>query len=373
MNKNKITYVFLSGRKKRLEIENHGAREFFYGFHHFQDILYSTVEDKIKINKLDIIEFNKSIDSPLDKILRKMTDLPFFSSKVMTKDNFKTFLNTTSLFLTNQRVGFSMIFINLPLKIIKKTKINIFIMGLFNKRTNYKIKSIFRSMFIGLFVLSSTKLIFLSEGEFEYAVKKMPFWSKRFIFLPFAVDTDFWKFKKKEQITNKVLFIGNDGQRDYSFIIELAEALPKYKFTIVSGQILRDDLKSANIELINGSWDNDNYSDDFIHDLYTEASVTIIPIKNSLQPSGQSVALQSMSSGTPVIITKTDGFWEPEVFRDSENIFFANKNSVTEWEEKINNVMDDSKLLNYVAKNARDTVVENNNLETFNRKLEELI
>ena len=35
--------------------------------------------------------------------------------------------------------------------------------------------------------------------------------------------------------------------------------------------------------------------------------------------------------------------------------------------------MDDSKLLNYVAKNARDTVVENNNLETFNRKLEELI
>ena len=52
---------------------------------------------------------------------------------------------------------------------------------------------------------------------------------------------------------------------------------------------------------------------------------------------------------------------------------FANKNSVTEWEEKINNVMDDSKLLNYVAKNARDTVVENNNLETFNRKLEELI
>ena len=373
MNKNNITYIFLSGRKKRLEIENRGAKEFFYGFHHFNDILSSESEQNFKINKLEIIEFNNSTDSLLDKILRRMTDLPFYSSKVMTKNNFKIFLKTTSLFLTNQRVGFSMMFVNLPLKIIRKTKINIFIMGLFNKSTNYKIKSIFRSMFIGLFVLSSSKLIFLSKGEFQYAQKKMPFFSKKFIFLPFAIDTDFWKFKKKEKITNNILFIGNDGQRDYSFVIELAKALPKYKFTIVSNQIFKDNLKSDNIELINGSWDNESYSDKFILDLYTKSSVTIIPIKNTLQPSGQSVALQSMSTGTPVIITKTDGFWEPEVFKDSENIFFTHTNSISEWEEKINNIMSDSKLLNYIANNARDTVVSNNDLESFNRNLEQLI
>ena len=118
---------------------------------------------------------------------------------------------------------------------------------------------------------------------------------------------------------------------------------------------------------------SDSYSDKFILDLYTKSSVTIIPIKNTLQPSGQSVALQSMSTGTPVIITKTDGFWEPEVFKDSENIFFTNTNSVREWEEKINNIMSDSKLLNYIANNARDTVVRNNDLESFNRNLEQLI
>ena len=49
--KNNITYIFLSGRKKRLEIENRGAKEFFYGFHHFNDILSSESEHNFKINK----------------------------------------------------------------------------------------------------------------------------------------------------------------------------------------------------------------------------------------------------------------------------------------------------------------------------------
>ena len=38
-----------------------------------------------------------------------------------------------------------------------------------------------------------------------------------------------------------------------------------------------------------------------------ESKITIIPLKNTLQPSGQSVALQSMANGTPVLISKTDG------------------------------------------------------------------
>ena len=175
-------------------------------------------------------------------------------------------------------------------------------------------------------------------------------------------------FEKAKAKNAEITCVSSGGK-----LIELAKALPEYKFTIVSNQIFRDNLKSDNIELINGSWDSESYSDKFILDLYTKSSVTIIPIKNTLQPSGQSVALQSMSTGTPVIITKTDGFWEPEVFKDSENIFFTNTNSIREWEEKINNIMSDSKLLNYIANNARDTVVRNNNLESFNRNLEQLI
>ena len=43
-------------------------------------------------------------------------------------------------------------------------------------------------------------------------------------------------------------------------------------------------------------------------------------MKDSLQPSGQSVTLQSMSLGIPVLISKTVGFWDFSKFRDEENI-----------------------------------------------------
>ena len=36
--------------------------------------------------------------------------------------------------------------------------------------------------------------------------------------------------------------------------------------------------------------------------------------KRKFQPSGQSVALQSMSLGIPVMITETKGFWQKEVY-----------------------------------------------------------
>ena len=62
--------------------------------------------------------------------------------------------------------------------------------------------------------------------------------------------------------------------------------------------------------MINGSWNDETISDAEIREIYEKSRLTIVPLKNSIQPSGQSVTLQSLSVGTPVIITKTDGFWD---------------------------------------------------------------
>ena len=47
-----------------------------------------------------------------------------------------------------------------------------------------------------------------------------------------------------------------------------------------------------------------------LKEIYDKSFISLIPLKDSLQPSGQSVALQSMSMMVPVIITKTVGFWD---------------------------------------------------------------
>ena len=82
--------------------------------------------------------------------------------------------------------------------------------------------------------------------------------------------------------------------------------MPDYNFKIITEKLL--DIKYDNVDLISGNWNKQILSDSEIKKFYIESFLTLIPLKNSFQPSGQSVALQSMSVGTPVLITNTNGF-----------------------------------------------------------------
>ena len=41
-----------------------------------------------------------------------------------------------------------------------------------------------------------------------------------------------------------------------------------------------------------------------------------------------------MCVGTPVLISKTKGFWDTNLFKDQENIYFAD-NSISDWSEEL--------------------------------------
>ena len=130
-----------------------------------------------------------------------------------------------------------------------------------------------------------------------------------------------------------------------------------------------------NVKLINGSWRKELISDNEIKNLYTTSWLSVIPLKESLQPSGQSVALQSMSMNVPVMISFTKGFWDEDLFEDEKNIYFI-KNGVEEWVSKINN-LEKSKNRNLIVKNAYQTV-ENNfdinkNFDLFNQLVEKIL
>ena len=46
-----------------------------------------------------------------------------------------------------------------------------------------------------------------------------------------------------------------------------------------------------------------------------------------------------MCVGTPVLISKTKGFWDTNLFKDQVNIYFAN-NSLSDWSKKIDKILD---------------------------------
>ena len=102
------------------------------------------------------------------------------------------------------------------------------------------------------------------------------------------------KNKKKEGI----LFVGNDGKRDYNFLIKLSQHLPELNFTVITNQELN--FNTTNVRYIKGNWSDQLISDESLREIYSKSKLTIIPIKNSYQPSGQSVALQSLSCNTPI-------------------------------------------------------------------------
>ena len=59
-------------------------------------------------------------------------------------------------------------------------------------------------------------------------------------FLPFSTDVDFWNTNKKknyESPRKQILFIGNDGKRDYDFILKLASEIQDYDFQIITKKI----------------------------------------------------------------------------------------------------------------------------------------
>ena len=249
----------------------------------------------------------------------------------------------------------------------------VFFMGLLKEFPKNKSLYRFKIFFITKILKFTDKVFFLNTSELQVANKYFPTFIDIFEYYPFSVDLDFWK-KENTSKSNDVLFIGNDGERDYGAVINIINKLDNLSFTVVSKFIDTDQITNQRCKVIQGSWNDSLLSDTEILNLYNISRVTILPLKESLQPSGQSVALQSMACGTPVVITKTQGFWDFENFIDNKNICFAKNNSVEEWEKKIRFFLNSSSIEYFsFSNNCEKLIKEKYSMDNINRKLEILI
>jgi len=366
MKKNHLTYVYQNGRKNRLTKENY-PKEFFYGL----DFL------KLKFETFDVIEFSKNKNNKIlkkfSRFIEKITGLPYLFDEIVNSINFKIFRKSDLIVLTNQRIAFSSFPYLLINKFNKKSVVVVFIMGLYNVTHKNFIKNFLRKLSINLLIRLVDKHLFLSVAEYEYAKSNHKKQGGKFFFLPFPVDTSFWKKNENTKKYKNILFIGNDGKRDYDFIIELSKKLMDYNFTFITQKIEESQINNSNVTLIKGKWDEEILSDDDIRNYYQTSYLTVLPLKNSLQPSGQSVALQSMSCGTPVIITNTEGFWEPDLFSNFEDIIFVDQNNLESWEKAIKNIISNDEKYKSLSSNGHNKVLENYTLEKFYMRLESIL
>ncbi len=359
---NKITYIFSGGRINKAN-SNSYAEEFFYGYKYLKDKHH---------NNISIIEFN-NISGFLNKIEHKLSkafSLPLYIFSTINKKNLKSIKETDNLILISESAGFASL---LPLIFFKKKyniKTYMFVMGLYSKKINYKILKIFHNALISLLVSHLDKLYFLGIEEYNIAKNRIKKHEK-LVFKPFHIDCEFWNSKDLlNSDKNHILFIGNDGNRDFNLLINIAKLMPDKKFIFVSSNDKLLNLELPNVTVLRGSWKDGLMSDLDLKKIYHDSKLVILPLKKSTQPSGQSVALQSMSMGIPVLITKTNGFWDKVKFIDNENILFESSSNPDSWVNKINYLFKNTELLNKISENSSNLVKENYNMKEFNKYLE---
>lgn len=242
-------------------------------------------------------------------------------------------------------------------------------MGLFSTQRRGKRFTKLRDKVL-IFILNNIDVFFcLGEGEYKHIVKEYKNYEAKFKFINFGIDTDFWSDKEiyKKNERDFILFIGNDLNRDFQFLVELINTMPNQKFKVLSSRLNCNDFINKNVEVINGIWWENTISDEEIKNLYKHAKLTILPLIDTLQPSGQSVALQSMSMGTPVLITKTQGFWDEEIKSD-KHIFFADQNTLTSWKELIQNILSNPSLLVEVSSNSKEIIKNKYSIKKFTKE-----
>jgi len=373
VNKKKtLTFVFVSGRKDLYMNDLIEAREHFYTL---------PLYDKQKYN-INVIEF-ESDDSKknnflyaIDRIFNKFLSLPFYMHKLTNKKNYKILKKSDHIFLVNESTGFSVLPMVRALNLFKKSnaKVHMFVMGLYSKKLKYKKFKFLQNFVINFLVNSLDNLFFLGKGELERA-KKIKNNHEKFHFVSFSIDQDFWASNTSSDLRNKekIIFVGNDGNRDTKLLLEIAKFFTNFEFIFVSKLESLKNIELDNVKVLGDGWAKEGLNDKELKSLYLDARLTILPLKESSQPSGQSVALQSMSLGTPVLISETEGFWDKDLFRDNKEIFFISDNSLNGWIYKIKDLYDNLELLEKVSINATNLVREKLNLNEFHKTVKTII
>jgi glycosyltransferase involved in cell wall biosynthesis len=217
-------------------------------------------------------------------------------------------------------------------------------------------------------VLNQMQAHLFGKGEFEPVKRAYDIQDDRLQVNCFGVDLKFWNSGGQAERDEYVLSVGNDSRRDYLTLLEAAKQTDR-RFVIVTKRELPEPLP-PNVDVIRGAWDSHELDDSALRELYRKAFCVVVPLQPGVQPSGQSVTLQAMACGTPVVLSQTQGLWEDEFLVDKNNILLVPPESPVALAEALNSLHGDNLLWNQLSAKGRLYVEEHGSIEQFARRLE---
>lgn len=220
-------------------------------------------------------------------------------------------------------------------------------------------------------------LCFLGPGDLEEAQRRYDLSDKHAIQMVFGVDTDFWRPPLPDEIVPptteryQLLSVGSDPNRDY-------ETLLKADLTADINIITRLPITELargkpNVTITQGTFWDTHLTDVGLRQLYWNADAIIIPLRDVYQPTGQSVTLQAMACGKPVIFSNIKGNWSPQLLVDGQNCLLVPPGHPQALEQAVARLKDSPKLGAQIGHNARQSVEDHFTLSHMNESLMSVI
>jgi glycosyltransferase involved in cell wall biosynthesis len=186
--------------------------------------------------------------------------------------------------------------------------------GILCGAVNYPIASEIRRKFIGSLIKNFQPVLF-ADSELPEIERRFGLPSGLVSVGWFGVDEHFWTLPEDGVRREGVLAVGNDSRRDFLTLVEAAKFLPETRFTVITRRE-KPHILPSNVEWRRGDWKEAPVTDEELRALYQQAACVVVPREECIQPSGQSVAMQAMMCGAPVVHTKTAGWWGAGLVRD---------------------------------------------------------
>jgi len=207
-------------------------------------------------------------------------------------------------------------------------------------------------------------------GEFEGMRKTYSLDQEQIGLNEFGVDRAFWYPEHSSNTENYILSVGNCGRRDYDILSRVAGNLD------VSFKLLTDvppDHVPDNVELLRGRLHSEHEVPDVeLRELYRRATLVYVPLMESLQPSGQSVTLQAMACGAPVVLTQTAGIWNRSLLRNHYNCRLVPVGDVAGATTAIRDLIENPERSRDLTRAALETVRDHWDVRQFAKRVYQL-
>ncbi len=213
-------------------------------------------------------------------------------------------------------------------------------------------------------------LFFFGDADRHEAIRRYGIPEEKTSLFLFGVDLDLWRPDTAVEEQDLVLAVGSDPKRDYQTLLAASfnaplRILTRLPLDVAAGR--RD------VEIVRGNYHGSPVTDLGLRDLYRAAAVVAVPVRDVFQPSGYSVTLQAMACGKPVVLTRTKGLWDPELFVSGQNCLLVEPGNPSAFGAAVERLLDDASLRRRIGEAARETARRHFTLERMNDSLEALI